>query len=170
MNLAPGANATDIKRAYRTLAKQYHPDRSGNKDTREKFIEVNEAYEVLLKKDEYIQDAIRRYKAKQGNRTYNKPRQQSSPRERAQSYADMRFKEFEKSPVYRTAIVMNSAFDYIFLGLGITMIISPFVKYYYDLRDPFLKGVEPEFQLLPIFMGSAFSIGIWYFIFKNKEA
>jgi curved DNA-binding protein len=37
-----------IKRAYRKLAKQYHPDKNpGDKNSEEKFKEINEAYEVL---------------------------------------------------------------------------------------------------------------------------
>ncbi len=43
-------NATDddIKKAYRKLAKKYHPDlNSGDKESEHKFKEVNEAYEVL---------------------------------------------------------------------------------------------------------------------------
>lgn len=43
-------NATDdeIKRAFRKLAIQYHPDKNaGNKEAEEKFKEVNEAYSVL---------------------------------------------------------------------------------------------------------------------------
>ncbi|SEF74459.1 molecular chaperone DnaJ [Caloramator fervidus] len=43
-------NATDeeIKKAFRKLALQYHPDRNpGNKEAEEKFKEINEAYQVL---------------------------------------------------------------------------------------------------------------------------
>ncbi len=43
-------NATedDIKKAFRRLALQYHPDRNpGNKEAEEKFKEISEAYEVL---------------------------------------------------------------------------------------------------------------------------
>ncbi|MBU4224750.1 MAG: J domain-containing protein [Chloroflexi bacterium] len=43
-----GATGADIKRAYRNLAKQYHPDRNpGDKKAEERFKEINEAYEVL---------------------------------------------------------------------------------------------------------------------------
>ena len=45
---AHGATAEEIKKAYRKLALQYHPDRNpGNKEAEEKFKEAAEAYEVL---------------------------------------------------------------------------------------------------------------------------
>ncbi len=41
------AAADEIKRAYRRLARKYHPDVSKEKDAEERFKEVQEAYEVL---------------------------------------------------------------------------------------------------------------------------
>ena len=42
------ASDSDIKKAYRKLAKKYHPDlHPDDKDAQEKFSEINEAYEVL---------------------------------------------------------------------------------------------------------------------------
>jgi curved DNA-binding protein len=42
------ANGKDIKRAYRRLARQFHPDvNPGDKRAEEKFKEINEAYEVV---------------------------------------------------------------------------------------------------------------------------
>ncbi len=42
----------DVKKAYRKLAMQYHPDRNpGNKEAEEKFKEATEAYEVLSDQD-----------------------------------------------------------------------------------------------------------------------
>jgi curved DNA-binding protein len=41
------ASADDIKKAYRKLSKKYHPDINKQKGAKEKFQQVNEAYEVL---------------------------------------------------------------------------------------------------------------------------
>ena len=48
--LGVGKNATDeeIKKAYRKLARQYHPDRNpGNKQAEERFKEISQAHDVL---------------------------------------------------------------------------------------------------------------------------
>ena len=48
LGVAKNADADEIKKAYRQLAKKYHPDmHPGDKECEEKFKEANEAYEVL---------------------------------------------------------------------------------------------------------------------------
>lgn len=46
LGVSPGARADEIKRAYRQLARRYHPDISGD-DRGTAFLEVARAYEVL---------------------------------------------------------------------------------------------------------------------------
>jgi curved DNA-binding protein len=45
------AGEDDIKKAYRKLARKYHPDVSKESDAKEKFQEVSEAYETLRDKE-----------------------------------------------------------------------------------------------------------------------
>ena len=47
LGVSKSASEQEIKKAYRSLAKKYHPDVSSEKDAEAKFKEINEAYEVL---------------------------------------------------------------------------------------------------------------------------
>jgi molecular chaperone DnaJ len=47
LGIGRDASADDIKKAYRRLAMQYHPDVADTPDAAEKFKEIGEAYEVL---------------------------------------------------------------------------------------------------------------------------
>ncbi len=67
IGVAEDASADEIKKAYRKLARQHHPDLSKDEGATERFKELGEAYEVLkdpAKREEY--DQIRNYGAAEG--------------------------------------------------------------------------------------------------------
>ncbi|HVB72797.1 MAG TPA: molecular chaperone DnaJ [Ktedonobacteraceae bacterium] len=47
LGVARGASEDELKKAYRRLAKQYHPDTNKEQGADARFIEINEAYETL---------------------------------------------------------------------------------------------------------------------------
>ncbi len=56
LGINKNASSSEIKKAYRTLAIKYHPDRNlGNKAAEEKFKDINEAYEVLSDQTRRVQ-------------------------------------------------------------------------------------------------------------------
>ncbi len=54
--LKPGATEEEIRKRYRILVKKYHPDVNKNKDAQQKFVALQEAYDVLLKGSETDQE------------------------------------------------------------------------------------------------------------------
>ena len=101
LGISKNASKEEIKKAYRKLARKFHPDiNPGDKEAEKKFKEINEANEVLshpenrAKYDEYGKDwkhAEAFEKAKQ-QQQYN-PRQQTS----YQSSSDEDFSDFFSS-------------------------------------------------------------------------
>jgi curved DNA-binding protein len=74
LGVAPEADDTAIKAAYRKLARKYHPDVSREPGAEEKFKEVAEAYEVLRdagKRADY--DQLRAWRAQRGGRSFEPP-------------------------------------------------------------------------------------------------
>jgi hypothetical protein len=102
LELDKNASKNEIRKAYRRLAKKYHPDVYKSDDAHEKFIEITEAYEIL------INNSYRYYTAPtetttttewrdaeyRKNEEYEKFRQEA--RAKAQKQAKMRFEEFQK--------------------------------------------------------------------------
>ncbi len=47
LGISRGSDLNKIKKAYRTIAKRYHPDVSDEKEGSERFLEIKEAYDTL---------------------------------------------------------------------------------------------------------------------------
>ncbi|CBY01819.1 hypothetical protein IAQ61_006413 [Plenodomus lingam] len=80
LGLKKDASEREIKKAYRSLSKKYHPDKNPGDDTAsKKFVEVAEAYEVLSDKetrkiyDQYGHDGIQQHKQGGGPRQHHDP-------------------------------------------------------------------------------------------------
>ncbi|PJM78415.1 DnaJ C-terminal domain-containing protein [Bifidobacterium scaligerum] len=62
LGVSKDASDDEIKKAYRKLARKYHPDVNKTKEAEEKFKDISEAYDVLSKKeDRQKYDAIRQF-------------------------------------------------------------------------------------------------------------
>jgi len=91
------ADKSQIKSAYRSLARKYHPDTNqGNKISEQKFKEIGEAYSVLIddaKKAQY--DLLKGYTAKQANTS------QQAKKQASEAYSEKK-KENKETPPQKT--------------------------------------------------------------------
>ena len=85
LGVPESASIQEIKKAYRTLALKFHPDKNPDPDAADQFIRVTEAYEILTGE------------RKQKQSSYARPvSYEDLARERAKAYARMRYEEFKK--------------------------------------------------------------------------
>src|SRR6202521_6188484 len=87
LGVSRGADADEVKRAYRKLARKYHPDVSKEKNAEDKFKEVQEAYEVL-------RDTEKRAAYDQLGRDYRPGQQFRPPPDSSQRFGDFSSQRF----------------------------------------------------------------------------
>ena len=54
LGIGKNASESDIKRAYRYLAKKYHPDLNKDSDAKDRFMEIQKAYEEMQREADRI--------------------------------------------------------------------------------------------------------------------
>lgn len=89
LGVSKTATPEEIKRAYRKLARKYHPDLNpGDKDAEEKFKELNEANEV-------VSDPQKRQKYDRFGQYWNQPGYTEAPPPRETNVANEGFDQYE---------------------------------------------------------------------------
>ena len=155
LELRFGATSTDIKTAYRRLAKKYHPDlHFGNKLFEEKFKEINEAYSILndkAKKDIYdINYQKSKYRQSTNNNSSNstnnseKKEQKQEPNSEPKTKYQNTTKEKPKNMINDFSNIFNTIYKnklYRYIGVFAIIISSIYIykkddiSKYYDEQE-----------------------------------
>lgn len=120
LGLPETATKDDIRKAYRQLAKKYHPDISKEQDAHKKFIAITEAYDYLTGQGAKSSAQPKNPHTTPKTKPQAKPKtkeeirdderekiremfrkQQEESRRRAEQYAKMSFREFRKTDYFR---------------------------------------------------------------------
>ncbi|MCR5668981.1 MAG: DnaJ domain-containing protein, partial [Lachnospiraceae bacterium] len=95
LGVSRDASDDEIKRAYRSLSRKYHPDANVNnpnkKEAEEKFKEVQQAYDLIMKQRQQGTDSFGGYGYSYGNRhsqsgSYSGSQQNSNEMQAAWNY------------------------------------------------------------------------------------
>ena len=147
------ATLNDIKKAFRTKAKQLHPDVNKSKNANQQFILLLEAYEYLVNRktgkvfegDTVTTKRYTTYQRWQDNEA-------ARARHRAEYYSRVNYQKFSDSEYYKTITSLDTILGYIgyFLSLAI-LVLSPIILTY------MYEGTGLLISLLVIIITSPFT-------------
>lgn len=100
LGVSQNAEEKEIRKAFRALAKKYHPDvNPGNREAEEKFREINEAYEILSdeKKRQKLDEELSgvSYSSQKGFSQTGANTSEASRRKTTNPYGNVNFAKFD---------------------------------------------------------------------------
>ena len=126
------ATKEEIKKAYRKLALQYHPDKNKSPDAHEKFIEINEAYLLLYDNEaraKYDREFKSYHKKESADKSENKEEifedfdlndWSKKAKKQAEQYSKMSYESFYnlvKGVVKETGFQFSNVIVYMIAGI-----------------------------------------------------
>lgn len=158
LGLQPGAGKAEIKKAYRRLAKKYHPDINPTASAAEKFLEITRAY------DELTEGGTIPYKRDRGyakadeilKKEREKARARQRKRDREQEEAQRRFRE---SGWYDLLLFSKYFLRVVALLGSIAAVVVPVILGIV---------VEPVVFIATVYFVVIGTFGIWY-IYKSRK-
>jgi hypothetical protein len=157
LEIPQDASEMEIKRAYRKQARLFHPSENKASDTLDKFILVNEAYEILIHKNTheiYLEDLNTNEDPLKSEVYYYWI---NAARTRAAQHAALSMKEFLNTPFYRDTHMWGYPSLVMFLVLGLLLLLAPFAVILLAQDKLGVVGV-----LAVIFL--AWPLGLYFFV------
>lgn len=99
LGLKEDASNTEVKRAYRYLAKKFHPDINKSEGAEDVFIKITEAYEYLIYDKSQTHSKINKAHYEYKERMYKEwiKNNQAAAYEKGRKYANMGYKEYKQT-------------------------------------------------------------------------
>jgi curved DNA-binding protein CbpA len=161
LGLPRKAKPEEIKKAYRFLAKKYHPDVSKEPDATKKFLEITEAYEILS--NQKVLETLRIISENEEERKRNYEYYKKVAKEKARQAAEMRYEylrkeheAFQESGMYDLFLLLK------YIGHFVLILVTVFF-----LAFPVYIGITTGFFGLFFFWIAGLFL-VFYIIGKRK--
>lgn len=141
LGLPADSSIDEIKKAYRTKARLYHPDINPDPDAKDLFISVTEAYEFLISNHEKLKTDDQAYH--QAMEDWRKYRQDRS-RKRATAYARTSYNTFKSTKFYKTTRIFDGTTIIFSFVISIMVLVYTVYGYFYRLKHPILGLEKPS--------------------------
>ncbi len=177
LGLENRASKDEIKSAYRYLAKKYHPDVSEESDAGKKFIDISEAYEILMNRKIIDDLHVSTMDATERKFTYEFFAQRA--RENAKKAAEMRYEKlqteheaFQKSGMYDVILLLNYALHGILVLLSVFLLTFPVYiavkEQYFDVFFFYIPGLLLVFYIFSE-RRRFFRLGTFYYNYQELK-
>lgn len=130
LGLPKTANLEEVKKAYRFLAKKYHPDVSSEPDATKKFIKIAEAYEILT--NQKILETLRIIAENEEERKRNYEYYKKLAKEKARKAAEMKYERlrkeheaFQQSGMYDLFLFLNYIAHFLMILVTLFFLVFP---------------------------------------------
>lgn len=175
LGLQFGATETEIRRAYRALAKQFHPDVNKEPDAEERFMRINLAYEFLM--DPAQRNNYSRLQDERAGRAEQERREQIYKLWVEHQERQMRYRRAveysyhqrgKTAPHNKLVSGANGFFNLVFILLFIAIAVIPIWKYIEQLSKPLQQQRSFLYFFIPATLGIIFIIFGYYYWFIIK--
>lgn len=146
LGLSKGCSVDEIKKAYRTKAREFHPDINHSAGAKDKFINATEAYEFLLSYSEKIrnnEEAFRR--AAEEWKRYR----QARSKQRAKVFAQVSYVRFRNSNFYKTTRIFDITTILFSMVISIMVLLLAIFGYIFRIKHP--MGIEKPSVIALVF-------------------
>lgn len=135
LDVQPNATQTELKKAFRQKAKQFHPDICKLDNAQEKFVEINLAYDFLIRRAKYGYSQPSAQRATTKNRYTNDDwqNQKNESRQRAERHANMNYRDYKKSYLDKTTRILSDIVTY--FGIAFFVIVAVIIPVFLLYRS-----------------------------------
>ncbi len=163
LGIQPDSSVEEIKKAYRKMARLYHPDMNPAPGAKDIFISITEAYEFLITNHNKVSNDHQSYQ--EAMEDWRKYRQHKSHR-RAAAYARSSYSTFENTKFYKSTRILDGTSLIISTVISVLVIVFTIIGYTFRLHHP-IPGLEkPSFFsfLMLLLLGLIFFVVSFIFL------